>query len=129
VTVLDIYGSLFYAGARTLGKLLPKPDDAIQAVVVIRVRGRSEIGTTFLDVVSRYAQRVRANGGRLLLSGIDPNVKERMSRTGHLAAIGEENVYLATSYVGESTRAAFEEGQAWLDTFDAKAEETVPPPT
>jgi len=129
VTVLDIYGSLFYAGARTLGKLLPKPDDAIQAVVVIRVRGRSEIGTTFLDVVSRYAQRIRANGGRLLLSGIDPNVKERMSRTGHLAAIGEENVYLATSFVGESTRAAFEEGQAWLNTIDTKAKESVPPPT
>jgi SulP family sulfate permease len=129
VTVLDIYGSLFYAGARTLGKLLPKPEHATHAVVVLRVRGRGQIGTTFLDVVSRYAERVRANGGRLLLSGLEPDIKERMARTGHLAKIGEENIYLATSYVGESTRAAFEEGQAWLNTLDRQDEETVPVPT
>ena len=128
VTVLDVYGSLFYAGARTLGKLLPKPEHAAHAVVVLRVRGRGQIGTTFLDVVSRYAERVHANGGRLLLSGIEPEIKERMNRTGHLARIGEENIYLATSYVGESTRAAFEEGQAWLNTLDRQAEERVPPP-
>ena len=129
VTVLDIYGSLFYAGARTLGKLLPKPEHATHAVVVLRVRGRGQIGTTFLDVVSRYAERVRTNGGRLLLSGLEPDIKERMARTGHLARIGEENIYLATSYLGESTRAAFEEGQSWLRTFDAQADEKVPPAT
>lgn len=117
VTVLNIYGSLFYAGARTLGKLLPSPEAAHHAVVVLRVRGRGEIGTTFLDVVSRYAERVNGNGGKLLLSGLDSDLKDRMERTGHLARIGEENVFVATSYIGESTRAAFDAGQAWLATF------------
>ena len=117
VTVLDVYGSLFYAGARTLGKLLPSPEHAHHAVVVLRVRGRSEIGTTFLDVVSRYAERVTTNGGKLLLSGIEPELKDRMERTGHLSRIGEENVFVATSFLGESTRAAFDAGNAWLATF------------
>lgn len=120
VTVLDVYGSLFYAGARTLGKLLPSPEKAHHAVVVLRVRKRGEIGTTFLDVVSRYAERVNTNGGKLLLSGIDPEIKDRMERTGHLARIGEENVYVATSFIGESTRAAFAAGHAWLATFEVE---------
>src|SRR5690606_12145768 len=46
VTVLDIYGPLFFAGARTLERLLPEPG-ATRAVVVLRLRGRDEeIGAT-----------------------------------------------------------------------------------
>ena len=33
-TVLDVYGSLLYAGARTLGAHLPDPADARSPVVV-----------------------------------------------------------------------------------------------
>lgn len=38
---LDMYGSLLYAGARTLGTKLPDPRGARHPVVVLRLRGRT----------------------------------------------------------------------------------------
>ncbi len=82
VTVLDVYGSLLYAGARTLEARLPKPGDADVAAVVLRLRGRSHLGATALTVLRNYADRLGARGGRLYLSGVDPTVIETFQRDG-----------------------------------------------
>lgn len=39
VTVLDVYGSLFFAGARTLAETLPSPEGATRPAVILRLRG------------------------------------------------------------------------------------------
>ena len=44
VTLLDVYGSLLFAGARTLETLLPDPAETELAVVVVRLRGRTTLG-------------------------------------------------------------------------------------
>jgi SulP family sulfate permease len=59
VTVLDIYGHVFFAGARTLERLLPSPEGADHPVVVLRLRGRGALGATLLEVLSRYAAKLR----------------------------------------------------------------------
>ena len=46
VTVLDVYGSLMYAGARTLEARLPDPAGANAPVVVLRLRRRTSLGAT-----------------------------------------------------------------------------------
>src|SRR6185437_14784743 len=46
VTVLDIYGHLFFAGARTLERLLPEPRRADNPLVILRLRGRGMLGAT-----------------------------------------------------------------------------------
>lgn len=46
VTLLDVYGSLRVAGARTLQTRLPDPAPAGRPVVVLRLRGRSTLGST-----------------------------------------------------------------------------------
>ena len=119
VTVLDVDGNLFYAGAKTLGQRLPSVGDAEHAVVILRLRGHGDVGSTFLNVVGRYAEQLTANSGQLLLSGVDPAVKERLARTGHLKKIGEANVFVADDILGKSTRAAFAAGQAWLERLKA----------
>ena len=55
VVLLDVYGSLFYAGARTLQARLPEPADAERPVVVLRLRGRAMLGSTAFAVLSDYA--------------------------------------------------------------------------
>ncbi len=74
VTELDVYGSLFYAGAQTLRAELPDPTGAERPVVVLRLRGRSSLGATFVTVVDEYANRLHQAGGRLYLSGVDPDM-------------------------------------------------------
>lgn len=113
-TVLGVYGSLFYAGARTLAERLPSVGDAENANVILRLRGHGEIGSTFLNVLTKYAENIRANGGQFMLTGIDPATRERLVASGHLDAIGPENVYAATATIGESTRLAMDAARALL---------------
>lgn len=56
VVVLQPYGSLFFAAAPTFEAVLPEvAPSSTGSVVVLRLRGRSDLGTTFMDVVRRYA--------------------------------------------------------------------------
>jgi SulP family sulfate permease len=52
VTILDVYGSLLFAGARTLQAHLPDPGTARSPVVVLRRRRRTSLGATFVKVVA-----------------------------------------------------------------------------
>lgn len=114
VTVLDVEGNLFYAGARTLSEKLPDATTAVHSVVVLRLREQAEVGSTFFKVVGKYAEQLRAQGGRLILTGVAPQARERMQRTGNLELIGEENVLLANQVLGESTIAGYQAGTEWL---------------
>ena len=114
VTVLDVYGSLLYAGARTLEARLPNPATATAPAVVLRLRGRTTLGATALTVLRKYAAQVGARGGRLFLSGVDPNVVGLIRRTGRAGEDRAFEIAEATSIIGESTEAAFSEAQAWI---------------
>jgi SulP family sulfate permease len=98
--------------------------DAQHAVVILRLRGHGEIGSTFLNVIGGYAGKIRANGGRLLLSGVDPDAKQRLADTGHLEAIGVNNVFTADEIIGHSTHDAFAAGTALLE--QAQRESATP---
>ncbi|WP_305093617.1 SulP family inorganic anion transporter [Prescottella sp. R16] len=107
IAVLDVYGSLFYAGARTLQARLPDPSEAAHPEVILRLRGRITFGATFFSVVRDYARRLDAVGGRLYLSGVSEAAAgywddERLAAQGIALEI-----YPATDTVGESTVRAF----------------------
>jgi SulP family sulfate permease len=107
VVVLDVYGSLFYAGARTMQRLLPDPASARDAAVVLRLRGRTTLGATFFLVAADYADALEAHGGRLYLSGLSPEVLrvwESRVLAEHLANV---RLYPATDVVGQSTHRAY----------------------
>jgi len=114
VTALDVYGSLLYAGARTLQARLPDPAGATAPAVVLRLRGRTSLGATFFVVMADYADRLEDAEGRLYLSGVDPAMLERMTRSRGLDASGPVKIYDATDVVGESTLAAYHAAEAWV---------------
>jgi sulfate permease, SulP family len=112
ITILDVYGSLLYAGSRTLQAHLPDPAGTEAPVVVLRLRGRTSLGATFIKVASDYADRLAEAGGRLYLSGLQPSLTERLRRNGSIE--GPERAFEATPVIGESTRAAYRDAEAWL---------------
>jgi sulfate permease, SulP family len=113
VTVLDVEGNLFYAGARSLEGIMPEVQPGSHPVVVLRMRGRDRVGATLIKVLEWYAGQVRDAGGRMFLSGVDPHVADQIASNG---LIGPEDLTVveATEYLGESTREALAEGTAWL---------------
>ncbi len=114
VTVLDVYGSLFYAGARTLAAQLPDAVDVDEAVVVLRLRGRTELGSTSFLVLAGYADRLARGGGRLYLSGVDPHVLRQFARSRRRTVHGPVELYEATPTLGESSRRALADAETWL---------------
>jgi SulP family sulfate permease len=119
VTVLTVYGNLFFAAASNMEDRLPQPTP--RGVVVLRVRGLDNIGSTYITVLDRYQQALRAQGGELLLADVSAGVLEQLERTGLLARLGEENVFPETPRVYYATRQAYRAAQNWLATADAEA--------
>ncbi|WP_181762781.1 SulP family inorganic anion transporter [Rhodococcus spelaei] len=114
VVVLDVYGSLFYAGAKTLQVRLPDPGEAESPEVVLRLRGRTTLGATFFKVIADYSAKLDRRGGRLYLSGLTPEAlaywdQERLDSQGVILETFE-----ATSRLGESTLSAFEAAERRL---------------
>jgi SulP family sulfate permease len=114
LTVLQVYGSLFFAAARNIEDVLPKVGDATQAMVALNLRGKSEIGSTFVNVLERYARALQARQGQLMLVGVDPAVRSQLAKTGVLKTIGEDNVFVASEQLGEALNRAIAAAHAKL---------------
>jgi len=114
VTVLFIYGKLFYAAADAFEKNLPSADNTDRSVVILLLRGHDDVGSTMIEVLRRYTQALQANSGKLILAGISPSLRDQIQRTGILKLIGEENIFLATDTIGEAGNAALRAATDWL---------------
>lgn len=115
VTVLDVYGDLFYAGIRTLERMLPAPaKSAEHPVVVLRLRGRSKLGATLEEVLSRYAEKLEDAGGRLYLTGLSQKAHDAVVHMSKLQVSGPVHAYEATPILGESTHEAHVDADTWL---------------
>jgi SulP family sulfate permease len=114
LTVLHVYGSLFFAAAKNIEEMLPTVGDATRAVVAINLRGKSEIGSTFVTVLQRYSLALQARQGKLMLVGVDSLVRDQLAKTGVLKLIGDENVFVATPQLGAALNQAVAAAHAWL---------------
>ncbi len=120
ITILIPYGSLFYAAAPVFNAQLPEVTEASRhAVVILALRGKKDVGSTFLQVVMRYARELQRRESKLMLVGIAPNVLTQMERTGILRTIGRQNVFMATEGVGQALLQAVDAAEEWIATQPA----------
>ena len=114
-----------FAGAETVEQFLPKAGSAVRPVVILRLRAQEGIGSSFITVLERYSQQIQGAGGKLMVAGVNSKVKGQLDRTETTGEIlGPENVFVATTTLGASTRSALEAGQRWLQATDAESAET-----
>ena len=117
VVLLQPYGSLFFAAAPTFEAALPVPaPDSRASVVIVRLRGRSDLGTTFMDVLKRYA--LALEGGR---QQARPGVDQRAGRgaarqvAGITEVVGEQNIYRGDERIGAAVERALADASAWVE--------------
>lgn len=122
VTVLDVYGDLFYAGARTLEERLPTPRGAHRPAVVLRLRGRTAAGATLVDVLAHYAEELKRVKGRLYLTGVRGEAYDQLVGARKLRRAGRVRVYEATPILGEATRQAVADARKWLARLERGGE-------
>ena len=114
VTVLDIYGSLFFAAAPKIRESLPAVGEAHCPVVVLRLRGRGQLHSATIALLRDYAAECAARGGRLYLAGVGPEMEEQLQRTGVLELLGPDAVVAATDELYGACATARQRGRTWL---------------
>ena len=115
VVVLQPYGSLFFAAAPVLETQLPQATaSSTGSVVILRLRGKQELGSTFIAVVRRYRAQLDAAGSRLYLAGVSDRVRRQLDATRATDELGEDAVFLATPAVHESVQAAVAHAEDWV---------------
>ncbi len=82
LTLLHVYGSLFFAAAKSVEEVLPDVSKTSHAVVGISLRGQGEIGSTFMTVLQRYAEALQARDSKLMLIGVDAAARISLPRPG-----------------------------------------------
>ena len=115
VVILQPYGSLFFAAAPSFESGLPAvTDHSCGSVVILRLRGRSDLGTTFMDVLYRYAESLIAVDSKLVIVSANDRIQEQLSVTGITELIGIDNVYVGDERVGASVKRAHADAVAWV---------------
>jgi SulP family sulfate permease len=113
IVILEPVGSLFFAGAAEFEEDLPDVGDARHTVVIIRLRDRDEVGSTFIRAIERYTRLLQEGDNLLMLAGLNQRVLEQLERTALLDLIGKENVFLAQPRYRASLEQALARAQAW----------------
>jgi len=115
VVVLQPYGSLFFAAAPVFEAALPAVGKRSRhTVVILRLRGRSDLGTTFMDVVLRYALALQEVDSKLVIVSDSDRILEQLDVTDITATIGATNVYAGDQRVGATVRRAYEDALRWV---------------
>ncbi|MCB9139925.1 MAG: SulP family inorganic anion transporter [Caldilineaceae bacterium] len=111
VVLLQPVGSLFFAGAAEFEENLPSIGDARRTVVIIRLRTQEDVGSTFISVLTRYVEKLRAQGNVLMLAGVDKHVYRQLERTDLLKLIDKQNVFLEEKRYRASLLKAYQRAQ------------------
>ncbi len=115
--VLQPYGSLFFAAAPAFEEKLPEvTPESRNSVVILRLRGRSDVGTTFMDVLEKYAESLKDVESRLMIVSASDRIQEQLEVTGVTAVVGEESLYPSDERVGATLGRAFEDATQWIDS-------------
>lgn len=115
VVALQPYGSLFFAAAPMFEEKLPEvTGESRNSVVILRLRGRSDIGTTFMDVLEKYARSLIDVDSRLMIVSASDRIQEQLEVTGVTAVVGRDGLYPSDERVGATLSRAFEDATQWV---------------
>lgn len=115
VVVLQPYGSLFFAATPVFEGLLPEANETSRhSVVILRLRGRSELGSTALEVLHRYAAALAEFDSRLVIVSTNERIDQQLAISGITDIVGPEWVYRGDERVDATLKRAVADAAAWV---------------
>lgn len=122
VIVLQPYGSLFFASAKTFEQALPDVTEATRnSVVIVRFRGMADLGSTLMEVLLRYASFLKTADSKLVIISADTTMLRQLAVTGVTRVVGDENIYTSDKWLGRTVTRAWEEAEQWVRRDQADA--------
>jgi len=122
VIAIQPYGSLFFASAAVFEDQLPEVTDASRnSVVIVRLRGRNDLGSTLTEVLGRYGQALIDVDSKLVLITDSKKVIDQLAATGVTDIVGSDGIYTSDEWVGKTLRRAYGEAEEWVADNQATA--------
>jgi SulP family sulfate permease len=123
VVVLVPFGSLFYAAAPAFVEKLPQTDaQTNRAVVILNLHSRTDLGSTFMRTIDRYAEDLKNHNSRLMLAEVDPSLRDQLKLAGIVESISRRSIFIRTEEVGGSLYEAYAAAKEWVARQQAVAE-------
>ncbi len=117
VTVLVYEGTSLFAELPRLEAQLPRVDGARAAVLILVMRTAPDVpSSAILKLIRRYANSLHAQGGRLVLAGVQPPLATLLARTGITAQLGDSAVVPAEPALLAPLDRAAEQAREWIAT-------------
>ena len=119
-TIISVTGNLFFAAVRNLESLLPSPDEAESPIVILRMRDNDYLGSTGINILNRYREKLQNKGGTLILAGISETVIGQLEHTGMIDSFGQDNLFPANDVYFSSTEHALERAHELLEQSEVE---------
>jgi SulP family sulfate permease len=114
-TVVEIRGNVFFASVYSFDELLPTPDEASNAVVILRARDHRISSLTGLGWLEKYSARLQAADSKLILSGVGDDLMKTLETAEAVERLGAENIFCAERRLFASTEKALEAAKSWIE--------------
>ncbi|MFD8571535.1 SulP family inorganic anion transporter [Streptomyces sp. NPDC059639] len=115
VTVLYYDGVSFFAEMNRIEAMLPRPDDARGAVLILVMRGVPDVpSSSVVKVLRRYVHGLDAQGGRLILAGAEPGLVRLLTATGLDRDLGPDGILPAEGALFAPLERAVAEAESWI---------------
>ena len=113
-------GNVYFAVVYSFDDLVPNYEGTQNAVLIPHLRGRETIDATTIEWFEKVVSKLEAAGNKLMLSGVETGVYERLKRTEAYELIGEDNIFMTQPLIGASIDAALDKAERWI--ADRKAQ-------
>ncbi len=125
ITVLNYQGVGLFAEVPRIDEQWPRVRASQNAVVVLGMRTLPDVpSSNVIKALRNWAEQLKATDGLLIIAGVSPATAEVFQRGGLTAALGEDNVILATDRVFGALEEAIRRGKRWIEEH-----RDVPPPS
>ncbi|MHC9292158.1 SulP family inorganic anion transporter [Mycobacterium sp. LTG2003] len=115
VTILHYAGVGLFAEVARIDEDWPRAEGSSNAVVVLSMRALPDVPSSVaIKALRRWGGELKANNGRLIVSGVDPATAEVLRRGDLDDLLGPDGIVPATDRVFGALDTAVAQGRAWI---------------
>ncbi|WP_042201440.1 SulP family inorganic anion transporter [Paenibacillus camerounensis] len=103
IGIYNVEGPLFFGAAYRFDRTMPESGPGKPKLIILRMGKVPFMDTTGEENLSELVKQLQADGGRLMISGIEPQPLELLKRTGLYGRIGAGQFY---AHTGDAINAA-----------------------
>jgi SulP family sulfate permease len=92
IAIYEISGPFFFAAARRYSEILKETANT-NRILIIRMRHVPFIDATGIHNFKGAIDSLQSSEKRIMLSGVQPNVRKELDKSGLTALLGEENIF------------------------------------